>query len=86
MEIVPTSMSPKKVTGLDALIVRKMELKEQIREQKELISESCHKAFSPVYITSYVFHSFTKGLNILDGVVIGYRIARIIRKIFRRSR
>jgi hypothetical protein len=86
MEIVPTSISSKKVKGLEELILRKKALKEQIQEQKEQISDTSRKAFSPLYITSYVFHSFTKGLNMIDGVVIGYRIARIIRKIFHRSR
>lgn len=85
MEIVPTSTPKRKVSGLEELILRKEVLKEQIQTQKEIISTSSRQLLSPASITNSIFHSFTKGLNMVDGVLIGYKIIRSIRRIFRRK-
>jgi hypothetical protein len=86
MEIVPTSTPNKSGNGLEELIVRKKELKQQIQNQKEIVSVSAKNILSPFSVVSSIFHSVTKSLNILDGVVIGFRIVRKIRKFFHRSR
>jgi len=84
MEIVPTSVPKKKETGLEELILRKAELKQQILDQKQLISSSCQTVFSPTSIFSSVFGTFQKSLNLVDGVVIGYKFVRSIRRLIRR--
>jgi len=85
MEIVHTSTSKRKVSGLDELMLRKELLKEQIQTQKVKIYTSSQQLISPTSISNYIFHSFTKGLNMVDGVLIGYKIIRSIRRIFRRK-
>lgn len=84
MEIVPTSTPLKKVNGLDELYLRKMELKEQIQDQKVRIIDSSQQLSSPMSIASYIFGRFTKGLNMLDGIMIGYKAIRTLRRIFRK--
>jgi hypothetical protein len=86
MEIVPTSTSKKKEVGLEELLLRKSELKQQLQDQKLVITSSSQKLFSPASISSYIFGSFQKNLNLLDGVLIGYKIVRSIRKFIRKFR
>lgn len=86
MEIVPTSIPKKKGAALDELMLRKVELKQQIQDQKQLIRSSCQTAFSPTSIISSVFGTFQKSLNLVDGVVIGYKFVRSIRRLIRRFR
>lgn len=86
MEIVPTSTSTKNQIGLEELILRKTELKQQIQDQKQLIVSSSQRLFSPTSITSFVFGSFRKNLNIVDGVLIGFKIINTIRKFIRKFR
>ena len=84
MEIVPTSTQQKKVNGLDELYLRKIELKEQIQHQKIRIVDSSQQLLSPATVASYVFGRFTKGLNMLDGVMIGFKMIRSLRRVFRK--
>lgn len=83
MEIVPTSFPRKKENGLEVLIKRKAELKLQIQEQKQHVSFSAKNLLSPASISSYVFGSFQKSRNLVDGVMIGFKIVRSIRKFIR---
>jgi hypothetical protein len=86
MEIVPTSTSKKKETGLEELMLRKLELKQQIQNQKLLITSSSQKLFSPASMSSYIFGSIKKSLNLVDGFMIGYKIVCSIRRLIRRFR
>jgi len=84
MEIVPTSIPTKKEIGLEELIQRKAELKQQIRDQEQRVTVSAQKLFSPASITSYIFSSVQKKLNLVDGLLIGFKIVRSIRRLIRR--
>jgi len=86
MEIVPTSASDKKEVGLDILINRKAELKQRIKDQKILISTKSQDLFTSTSLTNYLFRSFNKGLNVVDGVLMGYKIIKSIRTIIRKFR
>jgi hypothetical protein len=86
MEIVPTSTSTKNQIGLEELILRKTELKQQIQDQKQLIASSTQRLFSPASITSFIFGSFRKNLNIVDSVLIGFKIISTVRKFIRKFR
>jgi len=35
-------------------------------------------------LTNYLFRSFNKGLNVIDAVLMGYKIIKSIRTIFRK--
>jgi hypothetical protein len=84
MEIVPTTASKKNEVGLEILLNRKAELKQQIKDQQKLISTKTQDLFTPVSLTNYMFHSFNKGLNIIDAVLMGYKIVKSIRTIWRK--
>ena len=85
MEIVPTSSPEKKNRiSLDTLLIRKTELKSQINDQKKQITVSTQNLFSPAALTSYIFRSFTKSLSVVDGVLLGFKIIKSIRGIFKK--
>jgi len=87
MEIVPTTNPKKKQeTGLDELLLRKAELQQQIQQQKQLISTSSQRLMSPASISSYIVGSFHKSMNLVDGLLIGYKMVRSIRRLIRRFR
>jgi len=86
MEIVPASTSKKKEVGLNELILRKAELKQQIQNQKLLITSSSQKLFSPASISLYIFGSVRKSLNLVDGLMIGFKMIRTIRRLIHRFR
>jgi len=82
MEIVPNPTTVKKVTGLAELSIRKMALKQQIEQQKVQISASSKNFLAPISFTTVLFQAFGKGLSVVDGVMIGYRLVRSFRRIF----
>jgi hypothetical protein len=84
MKIVPTATQKKQQIDLDYLVERKAELKEQIQDQKLQISVSTQHLLSPATFSTYAFKAFTKGLSLVDGVMIGFKIMRTIRSIFKR--
>jgi hypothetical protein len=84
MKIVPTPTPQKQKMDLDYLATRKQELSGQIQQQKEQISTSAKHLFSPATLSSYVVKTFTKGLNIVDGVMLGFKMMRGIRRMFKR--
>lgn len=85
MDIVPASKTSKKrENGLDVLITRKAELKKQINNQRQLIVVSSQELLSPSSIVSGLFGTFYKSLNMIDGMIVGFKIFRFVRKLFRR--
>jgi len=86
MEIVPTSSPEKreKEISLDALLIRKAELKSQINDQKRQITVSTQNLFTPATFTNYIFRAFTKSLSVVDGVMLGFKIIKSIRGIFKK--
>ena len=86
MDIVPTSTQKNRDKGLDFLIIRKIELKQEILDQKKLISTRTQNLFTPASYTTYLFDSINKGLNILDAVLLGFKIVKSIKAVFRKFR
>jgi len=84
MRIVPTTSMKKQQIDLDYLAARKAELKMQIQDQKQQIASSTQNLLSPATFSTYVFKTFSKGLNMVDGVMIGFKIMRTIRGLFKR--
>lgn len=82
MEIVPTSTPKKTESSFEELIIRKAALKQQINAQKVLLSVSYQRFLKPVSFPSIILQSFGKGFNMVDGILLGYKIVRLIRKIF----
>lgn len=84
MEIVSTSSPKRKESGLEILISRKAELKQQIEDQKAIITSKTQILLSPTSFTTILFRAITKGLTLVDGFVMGYKIFKSIRSIIRR--
>ncbi|MDP4239357.1 MAG: hypothetical protein Q8904_07810 [Bacteroidota bacterium] len=84
MEIVPTSIPKKSETGLEELVLRKAELKQQIKDQEQRIVFSTRKLFRAGTISSFIFSSVRKKMNLVDGFLIGFKVIRSIRKFIRR--
>jgi macrodomain Ter protein organizer (MatP/YcbG family) len=83
MKIVPTATKKQQI-DLDYLVTRKVELKQQIQDQKQQISASTQSLLSPATFSTYAFKAFNKGLNMVDAVMIGFKIMRTIRGLFKR--
>ncbi|HLP04909.1 MAG TPA: hypothetical protein VK152_05710 [Paludibacter sp.] len=84
MKIVPTTSTKKQQVDLGYLTARKAELKARIQQQEQQIALSTQNLLSPATFSTYVFKAFSKGLNMVDGVLIGYKIMRTVRGLFRR--
>jgi len=84
MKIVPTSVPKKQKIDLDALMLRKTELKQQIQDQKQQIAASAKHLISPASFSTYIYRTFSKGLSLVDGVMVGFKVMRTIRGFFRR--
>lgn len=82
MEIVPTKTIENSESGLAGLSIRKLDLKKKIEEQKNIISTTSNNLLAPVSFTSILFQTFGKGVNVVDTILIGYKIVKIFRKIF----
>lgn len=82
MEIVPTSVPKKRKNSFDDLIVYKAELKSQIRNQKQQISNSGQKLFSWESVAGYVLGTIQRNMTIADGVTMGIRVVQVLKKFF----
>jgi len=84
MSIVQTPGQQDKPIDLDYLALRKTELKAKIQGQKEQIASSTQNLLSPATFSAYALKTVTKGLNVVDGVLIGYKILRTVRGFFKK--
>jgi len=84
MKIVPTPAPKNQEIDLDALVLRKAELKQQIQDQKQQITVSAQHLVSPASFSTYISRAFSKGLSLVDGVMVGFKVMRTIRSMFRR--
>ena len=86
MEIVPSNSPKSKEMSIEDLALLKAELKQQIQEQKQIIAASSQKLVSPASISSYIFGAFRNSFNLMDGVLIGLKVVKMVRRIFRKFR
>ena len=84
MNIVPVPTPKRQQIDIDYLVERKAELKDQIQHQKQQIAASSQNLLSPATFSAYIFKTFTKGLDLADGVMVGFKMMRIIRRIFKK--
>jgi hypothetical protein len=86
MEIVPTSKSAHTKMSLESLNSYKESLKDQIYNQREQISKSSNRFFSLDTVTSYVFGVVKNNFSLTDGFAMGFRVFKILRKLFSRKK
>ena len=75
---------------LQEIRTRKAEVKSQIKESADFIKTTTHKLFTPPPTSHIKLGSFMnmvdQGLAVYDGVMMGMRVARNIRRIFGKRR
>ena len=79
--------TPKQEITLEEISQRKEELLKDIRQQKELMKATASDLFAPVKPTSKtnaIMHSINSGMGILDGVMLGMKVIKRIRKAFQK--
>lgn len=74
---------------LEDLRARKREVLSEIRTKQEKMSQHSQHIFAPFFSSigseHSIFKKFNTGLAIFDGVVIGMKMIKSLRKIFRRK-
>ena len=80
------AQTPHKVT-LEEITQRKKKLLEEIRAQKQAMNDTVHEIFAPLAPATTkadsIMRSFNTGMAIFDGVMLGIKIMRKVRKYFR---
>lgn len=80
-----STQTPKKIT-LEDITQRKKKLLEEIQTQKKAMTDTVHEIFSPLAPASTkadsIMRSFNTGMAIFDGVMLGIKIMRKVRKYF----
>lgn len=70
---------------LENIAGRKAELRKEIDEQKTCMATSAKAIFAPLLpdpSSNPLMRSFNTGMAIFDGVMIGFKIMKSIRKLF----
>lgn len=74
---------------LEDIAQRKQETLAKIKKQKELMADITHDIFAPLAPAasgaSSLMRSFNTGMAIFDGVMLGVKVMRKIRAIFRKD-
>ena len=77
---------PPKLT-LENIAQRKKKLQGEIQVQKKAMTATVHNIFSPLppanNKTNAIMRSFNTGMAVFDGVMLGIKLMRKIRKYFR---
>ena len=80
---------PPKLT-LDEIVQRKKKLRGEIQVQKQAMIATVRNIFSPLppanNKTNAIMRSFNTGMAVFDGVMLGIKLMRKIRKYFRTLR
>lgn len=76
---------------LEEISQRKQEVLQDIRIQHQVIAETTQAIFSPLLPSSNeeqnsLIKKFNTGMAIFDGVMIGMKVFKSIRKLFRRNK
>lgn len=72
---------------LEDISRRKEALRKEIRQQKERMHATARQLFAPVKPAGKadaLLHSIQSGIAVFDGILLGMKIVRRIRKAFRR--
>lgn len=71
---------------LEEIARRKVELKKEIGEQKSRMTTTTQNIFAPLMPSpgsNPLMRSFNTGLAVFDGVMMGFKIIKSIRRFFR---
>lgn len=79
--------TPKQEITLEEISLRKENVLKEIRQQKELMKATASELFAPVRPASKanaIMHSINSGMAVFDGVILGMRVIKRIRKAFQK--
>lgn len=78
---------PATVANLDELQIQKALIHKELRAQKELMETTAKSIFAPAAPAAdkgtAIMHTFNTGLAVVEGVMIGVKVIRRIRKAFK---
>ena len=79
--------NPQKIT-LEDIAQRKQEILQDIRNQKQAMADTTRRIFAPLAPAasggSSLMRSFNTGMAIFDGVMLGMKMIRKVRGLFRK--
>ena len=73
--------TPKKIT-LEDIAQRKQEVLQEICDQKQAMADTTRRIFAP--LGNALMRSFSTGIAIFDGVMLGMKMIRKVRGLFRK--
>ena len=81
--------TPQKIT-LEDIAQRKQEILQDIRNQKQAMADTTRRIFAPLAPaasggSSSLMRSFNTGMAIFDGVMLGMKMIRKVRGLFRKT-
>ena len=80
--------SKTEILTLEDLQRQRAEALEELRAQKQVMSDTARNLFAPIAPAAdkgtAVMRAFNTGMAIFDGVMLGIKLMRKVRKIFRR--
>ncbi len=82
MELVPTKRNKNTKFSLEDLIEHKAALKLQLGQQREKINLSSKSLFSIETLTTYLFVTLPSNLSVTDGINMGMKLVKAIRRFF----
>ena len=76
------------ILTLEALQQQKAEALEELRAQQQIMADTARNLFAPIAPAAdkgtAIMRAFNTGMAVFDGVMLGVKLMRKVRKIFRR--
>ena len=76
------------ILTLEDLQQQKAEALEELRAQQQIMADTARNLFAPIAPTAdkgtAIMRAFNTGMAVFDGVMLGVKLMRKVRKIFRR--
>ena len=76
------------ILTLDDLQQQKAEALEELRAQQQIMADTARNLFAPIAPAAdkgtAIMRAFNTGMAVFDGVMLGVKLMRKVRKIFRR--
>ena len=79
---------PTEILTLEDLQQQKAEALEELRAQQQIMADTARNLFAPIAPAAdkgtAIMRAFNTGMAVFDGVMLGVKLMRKVRKIFRR--
>ena len=76
------------IQSLDALRQEKAKLRNELRKQRAVMNETASNLFAPLAPAANkgaaIMRAFNTGMAVFDGVMLGIKMMRQVRRLFRR--